>query len=156
MSESNLTSSVVKIGIIFAVLGGVFGLLESVTVIFYALHLVMLSNSLGVALHGIAGLLGLVLSSLLIWRGIQALISAERKYGWMVIVYSSLAVGLSALVVALDLFLTHQSINNSEFANTITHTTSWASVSVWHDIPKYLSLGIIGGVLMVFGVARKP
>lgn len=155
MSKSNYTGYVIKIGIVFAILGGVFGMFQSVLVTYNAVTLVFLLSMELSVWHGVVGILVFILSKLLIWLGILAVDTPERKYGWMLIMCSAVAIALSALVVMLTSAWGLNFATDSEMENTITNFNFRSSVQMWRDVPKFLSLGVIGGILLVIGIAKK-
>ncbi|MCY3884042.1 MAG: hypothetical protein OXG24_03915 [Gammaproteobacteria bacterium] len=155
MSQDEFGSTAIKIGIVLAIIGGVFGVVESAQGIVSAITLYSLLERLTAVLLSVAGILVLSLSVAIVWFAILSIRTPNRKYGWTLIFCST---GPIALNLLLAILITALVFADSSATNTDQRMASFAVEVVVRAIGDYIgfmALGLIGGILIVVGTGPK-
>ena len=134
-------------GAVLIILGGAIGLIESIILILGASLGIRIGTDFSV-LSFVMGLGGLMFSVALVLLGAYVLKTSARRYGMLALVCSAVAVMLAMWIfVTILIFEVHP---GQDAFSSPAHGILWSSG--WY-IGIFLVLGIVGGVLAMFGTA---
>ena len=162
MSNEKIQEYLRNIGIVLAIAGGVLAAMQSVESTYAALSSFAFWATAGLsavdgipaALSAIVGLVAGGLSIALTWSAFLAIQSPGKRHGKKIVICASIPIALGVVVlIVIGLVLGIGSSTSVEYTlNTMNLRTATNGMG---NIFEYLSLAVIGGVLILLSASKK-